>query len=117
MFTKNEFHITVFLLLVGFFVLLMSNTIPLMVAVEKSSVINARFFPKLMGAILILLSIVMAVENYFQMSAEKSDAADDDKPNLKRQWTRLIAVAVICLLYYLLFQPLGFLLSSLLFSF
>ena len=115
MFTKNEFHIATLLVLVGFFVLLMSNTIPLMVAVEKSSVINARFFPKVMGGILILLSIVMAIENYFRVSTDKSNAADKDKKKLKGRWARLGAVAFICLLYYLLFQPLGFLLSSLLF--
>jgi putative tricarboxylic transport membrane protein len=115
MFIKNEFHIAILLVLVGFFVLFMSNTIPLMVAVEKSSVINARFFPKLMGAILILLSIGMAVENYFRASTGKSNTADEDKKKLKGQWSRLGALAIICLLYYLLFQPLGFLLSSVLF--
>jgi len=115
MFTKYEFHIALLLVLVGFFVLLTSNTIPLMVAVEKSSVINARFFPKLMGGILILLSIGMAVENYFRKSTGRSKASDEDRKKLKGEWARLSAVATICLLYYLLFQPLGFLLSSLLF--
>jgi putative tricarboxylic transport membrane protein len=115
MFTKYELHIAILLALVGFFVLLMSNTIPLMVAVEKSSVINARFFPKLMGGILILLSIGMAVENYFRISTGQSKASDEDKKKRKVEWARLSAVAIICLLYYLLFQPLGFLLSSLLF--
>ena len=115
MFTKYEFHIALLLVLVGFFVLLTSNTIPLMVAVEKSSVINARFFPKLMGGILILLSIGMVVENYFRKSTGRSKASDEDRKKLKGEWARLSAVAIICLLYYLLFQPLGFLLSSLLF--
>jgi len=115
MFTKYEFHIAILLALVGLFVLLMSNTIPLMVAVEKSSVINARFFPKLMGSILILLSIGMAVENYFRISTGPSKPSDEDKKKRKGDWARLSAVAIICLLYYLLFQPLGFLLSSLLF--
>jgi putative tricarboxylic transport membrane protein len=115
MFTKYEFHIALLLVLVGFFVLLTSNTIPLMVAVEKSSVINARFFPKLMGGLLILLSIGMAVENYFRISTGQSKPSDEDKKKRKGDLARLGAVALICLLYYLLFQPLGFLLSSLLF--
>jgi putative tricarboxylic transport membrane protein len=86
-----------------------------MVAVEKSSVVNSRFFPRLMGSILFFLSLVMAFENYFQPPAEgPEDSAKDEgrEEGPKKKWIQSAGVGIICLLYYFLFQPLGFLLSS-----
>ncbi len=117
MIRKQEYYISILLCAFGLFVLLWSNTIPLMVAVEKSSVVNSRFFPKLMGSILILLSLVMALENYFKRPPEQpEDSAKGEVQERKgRKWIRSISVGFVCLLYYFLFQPLGFLLSSSLF--
>jgi putative tricarboxylic transport membrane protein len=88
-----------------------------MVAVEKSSVVNSRFFPKLMGSILIFLSIVMALENFVTRRAQESEEPIKEavEKTDQKQWIRSIGVGIVCLLYYFLFQSLGFLLSSSLF--
>lgn len=114
---KAEYYIALILCLFGVFIFLTSNTIPLMVAVEKGEVINARFFPKLMGFVLVILSFIMSLENYFQRpSQEGADSAEEEqkKPD-KKGWLRLFSVGVICLFYFILFEALGYLISSVLF--
>ncbi len=112
---KQEYCISILLCVFGLFCFLWSYNIPLMVAVEKSSVVNSRFFPRLMGSILFFLSLVMAFESYFQPPAEgPEDSAKDEgrEDGPKKKWIQSAGVGIICLLYYFLFQPLGFLLSS-----
>ena len=110
---KHEYYIAALLGLLGLFVFLWSYTIPLMVAVEKSSVVNSRFFPKLTGSILIFLSFTMTLGNIFQRKTEP--AKDSGERPAGKKWVRWVGVGIICIGYYILFQPLGFLLSSALF--
>lgn len=114
---KHEYYISIILCVFGLSVFLCSYSIPLMVAVEKSSVVNSRFFPKLMGSILIFLSIVMALENFVTRRAQESEEPIKEavEKTDQKQWIRSIGVGIVCLLYYFLFQSLGFLLSSSLF--
>ena len=116
---RAEYIISIGLCLFGVFIFLTTNTIPLMVAVEKSSVINSRFFPKLLSILLIILSIIMSAENYLKKSPEEERDSGDKKDAQaeKHAWMRLILLGVLCLLYYLAFEPLGFLVSSALFMF
>jgi putative tricarboxylic transport membrane protein len=118
---RSEYVISGLLIAFGVFVFLTSNTIPLMVAVEKGSVVNARFFPKLMSLAMIFLAIVMAVENYVLKSSQKVDLLDhaledasEDASN-RGVWRRMTGIGIICLLYFYLFEPIGYLLSSMLF--
>ncbi len=114
---KEEYYISILLCVFGLFVFLWSNNIPLMVAVEKSSVVNARFFPKLMGSIMVLLSFIMALENFLQRRSRVPEefGKDDTEEGEGEKWGRWIGLGLICIIYYFLFQPLGFLLSSFLF--
>ena len=114
---KEEFLVSAVLCAFGIFVLLWSSTIPLMVAVEKGSVVNARFFPKLMSSLLILLSIVMALEAHLKRYSQTAEEGveSDSKVSQREKWYRWTSLAIICLVFYFLFQPLGFLLSSFLF--
>ena len=116
---RAEYFITIGLCLFGVFIFLTTNTIPLMVAVEKSSVINSRFFPKLLSILLILLSIIMSAENYFKRSAKDTDdtGSESDTRVENNGWMRVIVLGGLCLLYFFLFEPLGFLVSSALFMF
>ncbi|MBW1995308.1 MAG: tripartite tricarboxylate transporter TctB family protein, partial [Deltaproteobacteria bacterium] len=115
---RAEYIISIGLCVFGIFIFILTNTIPLMVAVEKSSVVNARFFPKLMSLLLIILSIVMALENYYQKPTTKQEnGSDKDGRNTKDKTARLrlLVLGILCLFYFISFQPLGFLLSSALF--
>jgi len=118
---RSEYVISGLLIAFGVFVYLTSNTIPLMVAVEKGSVVNARFFPKLMSFAMIFLAIVMAVENYARKSSRKAGPTDgepkDERAETSKRevWQRMCGIGIICLFYYYLFEPLGYLISSVLF--
>jgi putative tricarboxylic transport membrane protein len=114
---KDEYYISILLCVFGLFVFFWSNNIPLMVAVEKSSVVNARFFPKLMGSMMVLLSFIMALENFLQRRSRMSEESgkDDAGKEEGENWGRWLGLGLICIIYYFLLQPLGFLLSSFLF--
>ena len=116
---KAEYIISIGLCIFGVFIFITTNTIPLMVAVEKSSVINSRFFPKLLSVLLIILSIIMSAENYFKKASDGVRESDDKKESQtgNHAWMRLIVLGVLCLLYFFAFEPLGFLVSSALFMF
>jgi putative tricarboxylic transport membrane protein len=117
MIKKEEYYISILLFVFGLFVFFWSNNIPLMVAVEKGSVVNSRFFPKLMGSIMVLLSFIMALENFMQRHSRvpEDTGKDDTEKGEEEKWGRWIGLGLICIIYYFLFQPLGFLLSSFLF--
>ena len=95
---KQEYCISILLCVFGLFCFLWSNNIPLMVAVEKSSVVNSRFFPRLMGSILFILSLVMAFESYFQPPAEgHEDSAKNElqEEGQKKKWIKSVGVGII----------------------
>ena len=116
---KAEYYIALILCMFSVFIFLTSYTIPLMVAVEKGGVVNARFFPRLVSFILVILSLIMVAENYFQKpSQNETDSAQAETKSSDKQGVfRLFGVGIICLFYFVLFERLGYLISSGLFMF
>lgn len=115
---RIDYLISIILLLFGSFVFLMSNTIPTMVAVEQSSVINSRFFPKLMSLFLVLLSIWTLAETYINYRRSKNRNVPSEKGDVhirQKSWLRLIESVILIGIYFLVFNRLGFLISSVLF--
>jgi len=114
---KQEYLISILLGILGLFVFLWSITIPLMVAVEKSSIVNSRFFPKLMGAVLVFLAIVMALETILKKGPRTTEESEVKERELRKgeKWAWWAGMGSIYIAYYFVFQPFGFLLSSTLF--
>lgn len=127
---KGDYIIGVLLCLVGVFVFFQASQIPTMVAVEKSSVVNARFFPQLMSVLLVIMGILLLIENYSlerrnkknEISANNSDVATkiDEKNKFISSHIlliRLSGVVILCFIFLLTYNPMGFLLSSVMFIF
>jgi putative tricarboxylic transport membrane protein len=115
---KSENIIACILCCFSIFIFISSNSIPLMVAVEKSNVVNARFFPKLMGVVMFGLSIYMVIEGRLlrRAATERRKPEETSQAALDRGgYFRIFGVAAMSLLFYFLIEPLGFLLSGALF--
>ena len=111
---KAEFYIALFLCALAVFIFFTSNTIPLMRAVEKHSIVNARFFPKLMSIILIVLSLTMVLVNVFKRSPKPytNDAAGQPDETGEKSWIRLLLIIVLSVAYFFGLNTLGFLIAS-----
>jgi len=121
---KNEYVVALVLCLIGASMFLLSDGIPTMVAVERSSIVNSRFFPKLMSGLLVFFGLILAFQRFLGGASEKSlekasDAAQDAEgrdSDLKRsRLIRLLSAGGLMLLYVIGFSYLGFLVSSILF--
>jgi putative tricarboxylic transport membrane protein len=118
---RRDYFLAIFLCVFGATVFLLSNTIPTKVAVEKSSVVNSRFFPKLMSGSLAILGIVLALQNLLKMkSIPQPDARDGrsspaDLEEKRKSVSKLILAGGLIFLYLVVFNRLGFLISSILF--
>ncbi len=115
---KSESIIAGILCCFSIFIFIASNSIPLMVAVEKSNVVNARFFPKLMSIVMFGLSIYMMIEGRLlrRAAAERRKPEERPQPSVDRWgYLRIFGVGAMSLFFYFLIEPLGFLLSGALF--
>jgi hypothetical protein len=118
---RRDFFLAIFLCVFGATVFLLSNTIPIKVAVEKSSIVNSRFFPKLMSGSLVVLGIVLALQNLLKIkSIPQTDVRDGSSSSgeleeRKKFVSRLIMAGGLIFLYLVAFNQLGFLISSILF--
>jgi hypothetical protein len=119
----HEHIVAVIFCVVGIAMVLLSNTIPTMRAVEKSSVVNSRFFPRVMGSLLVAFSLIMLIENVVRGSSSKTSSAEaaemQEHPteNLKREMLLLGSIGALCLGFLGLLNITGFLLTSILFMF
>ena len=117
---KSENIIAGILCCLSVFVFFASNSIPLMVAVEKSQVVNARFFPKLMSIVMFGLSIYMVIEGRLlrRVAVEAGKPEEGQAPPADRWgYMRIFGVVVMSVIFYFIMEPLGFLVSGGLFVF
>jgi len=85
-----------------------------MVAVEKSDVINSRFFPRLCSLSLIIFAIIMALEDYITAKSQGGGESKEQE-TIKGQTQQLVTIGILSLIYLLTFKPLGYIFSSILF--
>ena len=109
--------ISIILLFTGIFVFFYSNTIFLMRAVEKSSVVNAQFYPKLLSVILIGSSIFLGVKTGIQYlkNTDSITSEQTKKIETKKGFNNLLKAGIICIFYIILFLFVGFVISTFLF--
>ncbi len=89
-------------------------SIPLMVAVEKSGVVNSRFFPRLCSLSLIVFAIIMVFEDY--LFAKRQWAGEErGQAIIKGEVQRVAIIGSLSLLYLLIYKPLGHIVCSILF--
>lgn len=132
---NKELLVGVIFLVVGIVYFALAFTIPIYDAYGGSSVVDSAFVPKVVGILLIVLSILQLV---FALRASKSAPAaethvrpaetadedkfkvedwDDDAANRNADTKALVAIFAILIVYMALMSTLGFMISSALFLF
>jgi putative tricarboxylic transport membrane protein len=112
---KQKIAFSVFLCFFGLSVFILSGNIPVMHAIEKSSIINSRFYPKLIGAIIFIFSAIMAVNAYLKLRQYKKETAmSQGKNDLENgfSFNRLLIIIASYLIYVISFIVFGFVIST-----
>lgn len=95
----------------GVAVVALSGGIDTVAAIEKSGVINSRFFPRLMGLFFVGLGGLLLLRSLASLrrpkAAEGSEDASSDTAT-DQSAVRLAIAIVIAVLYAVLFRPIGF---------
>ena len=115
----------------GIAVVLASAQIRTLVAIERSSIVNSRFFPRLIGFVLLVLGIVLVVVSVSKMISERrqsiaqaspASAAEvgngsagstsyTDAPTLSRSRHASGVTMITCVFVLVMWEILGFLAS------
>lgn len=133
---NKELLVGVIFLVVGIAYFALAFTIPIYDAYGGSSVVDSAFVPKVIGVLLIVLSVLQLVfasrasKNIppAEPTAKSAEAAeedgefkvedwDDDAANRNADTKALIAIFAILIVYMALMSTLGFMISSALFLF
>ena len=133
---NKELLVGVIFLVVGIVYFALAFTIPIYDAYGGSSVVDSAFVPKVIGVLLIVLSVLQLVfvsrasKNIppAEPAAKSAEAAeedgefkvedwDDDAANRNADTKALIAIFAILIVYMALMSTLGFMISSALFLF
>ncbi|SDP79899.1 tripartite tricarboxylate transporter TctB family protein [Desulforhopalus singaporensis] len=119
---KGEYIIATILGLLGLFIFIHADQIPTMVAVEKSSVVNSRFFPKLMSVLLVIFSIILFVQNSLlhkktKIMPQSNNEGKNSENKSYTSWMRMSAAVGMCILFLIFYESGGFLVTSILFMF
>lgn len=133
---NKELLVGVIFLVVGIAYFALAFTIPIYDAYGGSSVVDSAFVPKVIGVLLIVLSVLQLVfasrasKNIppAEPAAKSAEAAeedgefkvedwDDDAANRNADTKALIAIFAILIVYMALMSTLGFMISSALFLF
>lgn len=133
---NKEMLVGVIFLVVGIAYFALAFTIPIYDAYGGSSVVDSAFVPKVIGVLLIVLSVLQLVfasrasKNIppAEPAAKSAEAAeedgefkvedwDDDAANRNADTKALIAIFAILIVYMALMSTLGFMISSALFLF
>jgi hypothetical protein len=120
---RREILTALLFLMIGIIYLILSNEVRLMTAVEKSSIVNSRFYPKMIGGGIVLLSLAHVIQTVWRLilaSKEKTATKDDtelgsraDGNNVKR----FLIFSVLCVLNVIGTYFVGFIISNLVFLF
>lgn len=112
---RTDYIIGLILILLGIFIYFSSYSIPVMAIVEKTGMVNSRFFPKLCAISLIVFSILMILENYILTHKKEKKLKDQDDKKEEIDGIRLIVAAALSFMYLITYQYLGHLVSSFIF--
>ena len=112
---KEQILLILFALL-GIAILILSSRIHLMYAVEKSSIVNARFYPKIVGFCLIILSIA-SLSKTFIKPHKTYENNTIEKETVKLNNLRTFFFIILCVIYIFCFFILGFFIPTVLFLF
>jgi hypothetical protein len=110
------------ILLFGLLYLSLSNKLPVLVAVERSSMVNSRFYPRLIGsgiAILSLVNIVRALLIYRGQVRQEHMASEEmeEAHSQERSWMRFFLFGILCILDVVSTYYVGFVIANLIFLF
>jgi putative tricarboxylic transport membrane protein len=111
---RADYIIGLILIFLGIFIYFSSYSIPVMAIVEKTGMVNSRFFPKLCAISLIFFSIIMILENYVRTPKREENSMGRD-PKEEIGSIRLIVAAALTFMYLFTYQYLGHLVSSFIF--
>ena len=112
---RSDYHVGLVLIAVGIFVYISANYISVLTIVDKTGMVNSRFFPKICGIFLILFSMVMMLENYMLIRKKEENMMEEVEEKEKIKYLRVIVVAAVSFIYLATYQYLGHLISSFLF--
>jgi putative tricarboxylic transport membrane protein len=93
--------------LLGIVVIISSSFIKVMVVVEKSTIVNSRFFPRLVGIMMSALAIIMLLKDLLGTAVERT--TPEKTSGTPHQFLITIGIAI---LYILILEPVGFFISS-----
>ena len=127
---NKEMLVGIIFLIIGVVYFALAFTIPIYDAYGGSSVVDSSFVPKVVGILLIVLSILQLI--FSSKAAKNAPAAqitqaseedeefnvedwDDDAANRNADTKALVAIFVILIIYMALLSTLGFMISSVLF--
>ena len=127
---NKEMLVGIIFLIIGVVYFALAFTIPIYDAYGGSSVVDSSFVPKVVGILLIVLSILQLI--FSSKAAKNAPSAqttqaseedgefkvedwDDDAANRNADTKALVAIFVILIIYMALLSTLGFMISSVLF--
>ncbi len=111
---RNELVSSIIVVVFGVVVVMLSGGIDTVAAIEKSGVVNSRFFPRLMGLFFVGLGGLLVIRNVLADRRSNNETRDgeatvataDTEPD--QSPLRLTIAIAIAILYAALFRRLGF---------
>jgi hypothetical protein len=111
---KSNFIISVLLFALGLFVYVSSYDIAVLAVVDRSGIINSRFFPRLCAILLIIFSAIMALEDYLE-GRKRGKESKGNVPSNNGIIYPLGGVSLLCIFYLIMYYPLGHIISTVIF--
>lgn len=105
----SESFWAVLFFVLGLTVIIASGSIQTMVLVEKSSIVNSRFFPRVVGIMFCLMSVAMAAGTWSRRFINGGGGSGSYAYNAPFRFWATIGFGIF---YILLLKPLGFLIVS-----
>ena len=114
---RSDIYIAILLCVFAVMVFYASDTIRTMAIVERSPIINSRFYPRLLSLLLFVCGIAIGVQAVTRKQTEATVEKSSRSQGLPETHAAIpmYLTGLACLLYVVLFVPLGFLLSTVLF--
>ena len=114
---RSDIYIAILLCVFAVMVFYASDTIRTMAIVERSPIINSRFYPKLLSVLLFVCGIAIGAQALTRKQTEATVEKSSTSQGLPETQAAIpmYLTGLACLLYLVLFVPLGFLLSTVLF--
>ena len=114
---RDDLFIALILCILGITVFFLSGTIQTMLLVERSSIVNSQFYPKLLSLLLVFCGVLLGVQAAVRKRVQSGgpEREEGNQAGGSEGMSRILITGAVSVLYLLLFLPLGFLLSTVLF--